>query len=75
MNKVEFNEQYELTVNGEKLDLEQIFCALMRRTSSIPGIGPGSPKHYQKCFGEMIAQLGDMIDFLENERSKHRMGR
>ena len=75
MNKVEFNEKYELTVNGEVVDLEQVFCALMRRTSTIPGIGPGSPKHYQKCFGLLIDQLSEMIDFLENERPKHRMGR
>ena len=72
MNKVEFNEKYELTVNGEVLDLEDVFCALMRRTSTIPGIGPGSAKHYQTTFANMISQLEDMIEFLETEKAKHR---
>ena len=72
MNKVEFNERYELTVNGEVVDLETVFCALMRRTSKIDGIGPGSPKHYQTSFGIMIDQLDSMIEFLQQEKTKHR---
>lgn len=72
MNKVEFNDKYELTVNGETLDLETVFCALMRRTQHIDGIGPGSAKHYQTSFAILIDQLESMVEFLETEKAKHR---
>lgn len=72
MNKVEFDKEMNLTVNGEVVDLEEVFCALMRRTQHIDGIGPGSAKHYQITFGIMIDRLESMVEFLEAEKLKHR---
>lgn len=72
MNKVEFNEHYELEVNGEVVDLEAIFCAYMRRTAKIPGIGPGSPKHWLHSLETLADQLDTWADFLREEEPKHR---
>ena len=72
MNKVEFNDKLELVVNGEVLDLEQVFCAYMRRTSSIPGIGPGSAKHWQHALETLADRFDQYSDFLREEKAKHR---
>lgn len=72
MNKVEFNEHYELEINGEVVSLEQVFCALMRRTATIDGIGPNSPKHWQHTLEILADQFDEYSEFLRNEKTKHR---
>lgn len=71
MNKVEFDKDMNLTVNGEIINLEQIFCAMMRRRASIPGIGPGTWKHFTTTFSALEWWLQDAADQLEHERENH----
>ena len=72
MNKVEFDEHMNLVVNGEVLDLEQVFCAYMRRTAKIPGIGTGSAKHWQHALETLADRFDQYSEFLRNEKTKHR---
>lgn len=72
MNKVEFDERMNLTVNGEIVDLETVFCAYMRRTAEIPGIGPGSAKHWQHALETLADRFDQYSEFLRNEKTKHR---
>ena len=68
MNKVEFNDKLELVVNGEVIDLEALYCAMMRKTSTIPGIGPGGWKHRICAFSSLQTVLETAIENLESER-------
>lgn len=68
MNKVEFNDKLELVVNGEVIDLEALYCAMMRKTSTIPGIGPDSWKHRSCAFSTLEMFLETAIENLQFER-------
>ena len=68
MNKVEFNDKLELVVNGEVIDLEALYCAMMRKTATIDGIGPGGWKHRICAFSSLQTVLETAIENLEHER-------
>ena len=68
MNKVEFDDKLNLVVNGEVIDLEALYCAMMRRTSTIPGIGPGGWKHRICAFSSLTTVLETAIENLAHER-------
>ena len=68
MNKVEFDSHMNLVVNGESITLEDLYCAMMRRTASIPGIGPGGWKHRIAAFSTLETVLETALENLQYER-------
>ena len=68
MNKVEFDKHMNLVVNDAVVSLEDLYCAMMRRTSTIPGIGPGGWKHRICAFSTLQTVLETAIENLEHER-------
>ena len=67
-NSVEFDEKLNLVVNGETVTLEQLYCAMMRRTATIDGIGPGGWKHRICAFSTLTTVFETAIENLEHER-------
>ena len=67
-NRVEFDDKLNLTVNGEVVSLEDLYCAMMRNTASIKGIGPGGWKHRTCAFATLTTVLETMIENLQFER-------
>lgn len=67
-NRVEFDEKLNLTVNGEAITLEDLYCAMMRRTATIDGIGPGGWKHRIAAFSTLTTVLETAIENLAHER-------
>lgn len=67
-NTVEFDKNLNLVVNGETVTLENLYCAMMRRTSTIPGIGPDSWKHRACAFSNLEMVLETAIENLQFER-------
>ena len=68
MNKVEFDDKLNLVVNGEIVSLEDVYCAMMRKTASIPGIGPGGWKHRIAAFSTLEMVLETALENLAHER-------
>ena len=67
-NNVEFDKHLNLVVNGEIISLEDLYCAMMRNTSTIPGIGPDSWKHRSCAFSTLEMFLETAIENLQFER-------